>query len=863
MATNDARNLLHALLVQRVGFVKTDDAIEAMKAWQAGNSPSALEVFVERGLISPNVRTAIETLTDEVVRRFGDEQTAINEIAAMTMRESVAINPPPDPILASTAFFERCVLASRFEQLSSIGIGGMGEVVRARDNDLNRDVAIKRVRSDKAHKKGIREHFLHETKINASLTHPGIVALYDVGKDADGLPFSVMRLVDGDTLTQRIATYAAAFPHGTSGSTKQRLTFMELLQRFSAVCEAVEYAHRQQIVHRDLSPNNIIFGDLGENLIIDWGLATKTDPDKRGDSPSLYGRFGTLAYSSPEHAAGHAEKIDALSDVYGLGANLYFLLTHKAPIQYDHMDPEDEARAVRDVIRGVFPRPRQVCPEVPRALEAICLKAMARRPEDRYASAEALAADIKRYLADEPVSAYRDPLPVRAFRWARRHRTAVTAAGVMAATGLVALMIGNSIYRQQRDEQRRLKDVAVVQRHRAERNAAATADVVDRFLIEIADDEWARYPGSETKRLEMAKLAVQTYRNLSLQAPGDIEVLAGLGNSLRRAGNLCRVIHDLPASRRYHSECRSLLENIDAGDRADLRIAQVEQLVDEAEVAGLADGPIAAKPLLDAAVNAATPLLKSQPLLTALVAFHLGSFHATTENHRDSIGELSNAIAGFASQDKKPYSLELVETLAFIRLAREQHLSGLPAAATTLVRAVALATDLRAKHRDEPNAGFVAASAEQVAAEIAVSSDDYAAANDHLNASLAILDQLSGDYPKVFWYRKAIAELYISRASLRAKQDLPERAYEDATLALEAVADYRDIDPAVAWLQPVLARALFARGIAERALRRGDHGRTDLASAAETFKTAIAMNPQAKSLQDAAAAAASNDPEDR
>ena len=181
------------------------------------------------------------------------------------------------------------------------------------------------------------------------------------------------------------------------------------------------------MIHRDIKPANIIVGKYGETLVVDWGLAKAVGradpsageqtlaPSSGGSSETLPGSaLGTPAYMSPEQARGELNRLGPRSDVYSLGATLYCLLTGKPPFEGD-----DIGEILRAVQEGRFPRPSQHDPALDKALEAICLKAMANEPEDRYATPKALADDLDRWMADEPVTAWREPFSRRARRWAR------------------------------------------------------------------------------------------------------------------------------------------------------------------------------------------------------------------------------------------------------------------------------------------------------------------------------------------------------------------------------------------------------------------------------------------------------------
>ncbi len=225
------------------------------------------------------------------------------------------------------------------------------------------------------------------------------------------------------------------------------------------------------MLHRDIKPGNIIVGKHGETLVVDWGLAKATgraesgsgsEPGERtlvpssasGSAETLPGiALGTPAYMSPEQAEGDLERLGPRSDVYSLGATLYYLLTGRPPFA------GEVGEVLGAVQRGEFPPPRQHDATIDPALEAVCLKAMAHQPADRYASPRALADDVERWMADEPVSAWREPIARRSRRWVRRHLTAVTAAAValvagLAGVGAIAARAGAGQRRPGRQERR-------------------------------------------------------------------------------------------------------------------------------------------------------------------------------------------------------------------------------------------------------------------------------------------------------------------------------------------------------------------------------------------------------------------------
>lgn len=287
---------------------------------------------------------------------------------------------------------------SRYEIVETIGEGGMSTVYLAHDRELERDVAIKVPRAA-APSSGERERIQREARILASLEHPGIVPVHDVGVLPDGSFFYVMKRVKGEQLDEfalRVQSRA------------------ELLRVFLRVCEAVSFAHAAGVIHRDLKPQNIMVGAFGEVLVLDWGVAKwRREAATSAQGIELAGSTrdlgstaaGTLGYMAPEQLQGAA---DERSDVFGLGGILYFLLTARHPSpSVDEEVFSASARSVPTALRAMVERSRQVDPSL------------------RYQTVHALAADVANYLDALPVAAHRESILERARRIAARHRTAV------------------------------------------------------------------------------------------------------------------------------------------------------------------------------------------------------------------------------------------------------------------------------------------------------------------------------------------------------------------------------------------------------------------------------------------------------
>src|SRR5579884_303504 len=346
--------------------------------------------------------------------------------------------------------------SGRYRPMRFHARGGLGEVHLALDAELSRRVALKRIQRPCADDPESRRRFLQEAEITAQLEHPGVVPVYGLVQDDSGQPCYAMRFIQGETLESALTRFHRAdTPQRDPG--ERRLALRDLLGRFVAACNTIAYAHSKGVLHRDLKPANIMLGAFGETLVVDWGLAKRGGSDApeptlgaaaaaQSDQHTRTGQaLGTPAYMSPEQALGQANTVGTATDVYGLGATLYAILTGRPPLE------GTTAEVLETVRQGKVPSPRALKKDVPRPLEAVCRKAMALRPEDRYTTALALAADIEHWLADEPVSVYRNTLPERMGRWARRHRATVIAA---ASVGL-ATLLGVSILAWQSEKGRR------------------------------------------------------------------------------------------------------------------------------------------------------------------------------------------------------------------------------------------------------------------------------------------------------------------------------------------------------------------------------------------------------------------------
>jgi serine/threonine-protein kinase len=428
---------------------------------------------------------------------------------AETTRDERTTTAEPSPLSAPG---ERYTLSRLHAQ------GGLGQVWLARDSTLGREIALKELRPERAGYSSLLSRFVEEAKITGQLEHPGIVPVYELAHHpGNKQPFYTMRFIKGRTLSKACRAYHQKRPIGQAGT----LDLMALLNAFVAVCNAVAYAHARGVIHRDLKGQNVVLGDFGEVVVLDWGLAKVTGARKDGaredkDLPDpllpvhlddLGSReetapgqvLGTPGYMAPEQAEGRQAEVDARTDVYGLGAILYEILTGRPPFAGDRWE-----RVQRQIIESPPVPPHAIVTGTARALEAVCLKALAKKPENRYPSAGELAKEVQRYLADEPVQAYREPLPARLWRWTRRHRTLVTGLGALLLTAVAALGIGIVLIGRKEQE-------AVAARGRAEANYQLAREAVEQYFLKITQDPRLKEAGLRSLRQDLLEEAGRFY----------------------------------------------------------------------------------------------------------------------------------------------------------------------------------------------------------------------------------------------------------------------------------------------------------------------------------------------------------------
>jgi serine/threonine-protein kinase len=488
-------------------------------------------------------------LADELAVQFEVDQGFRRDAQAVvpvTRKESNADRRAPSALAAPAGLVE-------YELLEELGRGGMGVVYKARQVGLNRLVALKMVLAGAHAAPDDLARFRTEAEAVASLQHANIVQIYEIG-ERDGAPFLALEYLGGGSLAQKL--------QGVPQPPAEAAKLIETL------AHAIHHAHQQGIIHRDLKPANVLLSFCGgsqnradggpapvserpQNEVVpkitDFGLAKwLARPAPSGDAAGLTRSgdiLGTPSYMAPEQAAGHLPSIGPATDIYALGAILYEMLTGRPPFR---------AATLVDTLVQVQTRepvsPARLQPGVPRDLDTICLKCLEKAPGKRYASARALAEDLRCFLAGRPIQARPVGPWERAWKWARRRPTAAALLAV-SAVAVLALLVGGwwSSAALGRAAQREAG-----QRHRAENRFRDALDVVDRLLTEVAEVDLIDVPQMEPVRARLLRRAQGYYEKFLRQDSNDPMVRREAGRAHVRLGDIQDMLGQSAAAQRSY-----------------------------------------------------------------------------------------------------------------------------------------------------------------------------------------------------------------------------------------------------------------------------------------------------------------------
>ena len=571
------KNLLFALIAYQNGYITMEQFFEAAAVWNKEPQRELGEILVEKKFLEEVERFNIQGIVEDRLRRQGGIDNTLSfvlengsvpegqplpedwkgKIDAIT--KVIRDKKPPSPPNFSTP--EANPGIHRYIIRKMLGKGGQGYVWEAIDTELNRRVAIKNIVPDLSSDPLHQELLIDEARKTGKLGHPGVPPVFDIGKDDDGKPFFTMQLISGEKLSERYKT----LKHESISQSDFLNQIRPVLRHLIAACNTVEFAFdNEAVLHRDLKPDNIMVNRHGETVVMDWGMGKIiTDPSQLPEpassvlfipmSPgsgsqertSVGTIKGTVTYKSPEQARAENDRLDHRTDVYGLGAILYWILTGQAP---------HTKKALPDIQKNRFPAPSQVRPtlSIPRELEAICLKAMASQPEDRYQKAGQMAADLENFIAGEPVVALPENFVRRTERFLRKHARAVIASLLGLTLAVLGLTLANVIISGQKKEiarqnrklveneeelnsqlekiQKLVKDLTA-----SRRVASATLEEVVGSLF---DDRLSQVPGANEIRIGLLTDIATKIETYLVDNPDDTELKLDLIRLLTRLAKL-------------------------------------------------------------------------------------------------------------------------------------------------------------------------------------------------------------------------------------------------------------------------------------------------------------------------------------
>lgn len=493
------RDLLSGIVALRHQLISREQLITSLQARSIDQDLTLDGYFIQQGVMQPEqceklleyVNVNLASHNNSVEESLADESDLVASIKEQISSVSgasphVTLDTPnlmetkdsAGSLIHKARQQGAFTTGTRFKILRHHARGGLGEVSVAEDQELRREVALKEIQADKSHHPELRTRFIREAEITGSLEHPGIVPIYGLGVHPDGRPFYAMRFIRGESFDKAIRRHhqTQTDQGSKANATAQNLSLRRLLKHFIDVCQAVDFAHSRGVLHRDLKPGNVMLGQYGETLVVDWGLAklfqeqqlssggddampgpvvSETDiketlvvgqwtpgqmaSNRNEDSDSLTrdgSTIGTLPYMSPEQAKGNLNLIGPSSDIFSLGAILFEILTNRPPYRGNYSEALAAAQS------AIYPTPRSLSPGIHKGLEAVCLKAIAKEPVERYATPKTLAEDIEAYLADEPVAARKESAWEQAARLTKRHRSiflaGMTTLFLIAVTSIVA-----------------------------------------------------------------------------------------------------------------------------------------------------------------------------------------------------------------------------------------------------------------------------------------------------------------------------------------------------------------------------------------------------------------------------------------
>ncbi|MBV10487.1 serine/threonine-protein kinase [Rubinisphaera sp.] len=453
----------------------------------------------------------------------------------------------------------RLKINTRIVGRKRIGEGGLGLVYKYYDKRLGRDIALKIARRKVVESDARLQRFLREREVTARLQHPAIPPVFQSGELSDGRPYYLMRLINGQTFAHRIREAYQTQPLEQSPSD---LRFGQLLSSFFELCDAVQYAHDQNIIHRDIKPANVMVENDGTTFLVDWGLArdesnhlnTDAEDAFRNDESEALGlsltrdgqQLGSIDWMSPEQASGDPSQHTKLTDIYGIGASLFHIITGHAPHGLASGEPEKSLmERITRISQGEVPDPLMRNLQASPELASICRKAMSHHTEDRYQSALELKQDVQRWQRREIVNAHQSSYSSmqRLEMFTSRHRRILT----LTVLTLFILLIGAGYSTIQISNAAEATNQALDEQRKTNQQLLSS---LEKFTVAVMEDDVLAVPALSSLRNHLLSDLAEQYETWTLQDTGTPEELVRAAKgSIRLAdienatGNLARALN--------------------------------------------------------------------------------------------------------------------------------------------------------------------------------------------------------------------------------------------------------------------------------------------------------------------------------
>jgi serine/threonine protein kinase len=550
------KNLLFGLVAYQNGYITQEQFFQAGAVWNKDPNKDLGEILVEKKFLEEIERFNLQGIVEDRLRRLGGTDNTLSFVIGngsvptgellpddwKSRIEEITkiISISATPVLPQLINADSPTDANRYVIGKELGHGGQGYVWEAVDTVLNRRVAIKNVVPKHSNDPLHQELLIDEARKTGKIGHAGVPSVYDIGKDAEGNPFFTMQVIRGEKLSEK---YGELKYEGISQSDFVN-QIRPLLKHLIAACNTVQFAYEKEtLIHRDLKPANIMVNNYGETVVMDWGMGKIVDDPSQnkadassvliipwstssgaGERTSVRVIKGSVNFMSPEQARAENDRLDHRTDIYGLGAILYWVITGRPPHDKD---------ALLEIQKNRFAPPSQVRPtlRIPPELEAICLKAMSSAPEDRYQKSGEMAADLDNFIAGEPVSALPENYLRKTERFLRKNARAVIASLLGLSLAVLGLSVANAIISRQKNMIAKANKEVTASRRVA-------SDTMEEIIGKLFDDRISQLPGAHEVRLELLSEIANKIEAYLTSHPEDTELKLDLARLLTRLAKL-------------------------------------------------------------------------------------------------------------------------------------------------------------------------------------------------------------------------------------------------------------------------------------------------------------------------------------